>query len=590
VALSVAASAQPVFLSSNVIFTVLVTNRGPNHAANVQAGTFMASVLSVSSAVSTVGGCSFSSGQALCNIGDLPANGSAVVTITAVASSVGSASASFAVSSDPTDPVPANNSTNVLCTVMPTSPVIVPAGVALLTESLPPANGSIESGETVSVNFGLRNAGNADTTDLVATLLATGGVTGPSAAQHFGSMVANGPTVSRTYSFTAGGAAGSTLTATFQLQDGAQNLGTAIFTFALSSSRTFTNSNVIIIPNQGQATNYPSTLSVAGISNSASKVTATIRQLTHTFPEDIDMLLVGPSGQKVLLMSDAGAGNAVSGVNLTFEDAASALPFSTTISSGTYHGTDYPPGDTFPSPAPVGPYGTNLSAFNGTNPNGTWSLFVFDDAAGDAGRIDGGWTLNIQTATPVVNSADLAVSATGPAVVAPGAPFTNVIVVTNFGPAIATGVTLSNTLSGGFVLAGVTVSQGSYSTGPGSVTASLGTLGVGGSAVVRITGSGPGNITNSFNVTAAQADANLVNNSGVFISVTSSSVPSLSIRRSGADVIITWPAPSSGYLLESSSSILGPWAVVGASVSVVNGQNQVTVPANGTIFYRLRKP
>ena len=36
-----------------------------------------------------------------------------------------------------------------------------------------------------------------------------------------------------------------------------------------------------------------------------------------------------------------------------------------------------------------------LSLFNGTNANGTWSLYVLDDAGGDIGSISGGWDLTI---------------------------------------------------------------------------------------------------------------------------------------------------------------------------------------------------
>ena len=36
-----------------------------------------------------------------------------------------------------------------------------------------------------------------------------------------------------------------------------------------------------------------------------------------------------------------------------------------------------------------------LAAFNGLNPNGTWSLYVVDDVGGDVGTIAGGWDLTI---------------------------------------------------------------------------------------------------------------------------------------------------------------------------------------------------
>ena len=35
--------------------------------------------------------------------------------------------------------------------------------------------------------------------------------------------------------------------------------------------------------------------------------------------------------------------------------------------------------------------------FNGTNPNGTWSLFVYDDTFSDEGRLAGGWSIEITT-------------------------------------------------------------------------------------------------------------------------------------------------------------------------------------------------
>jgi subtilisin-like proprotein convertase family protein len=125
--------------------------------------------------------------------------------------------------------------------------------------------------------------------------------------------------------------------------------------------------------------------------------------MSHTFPDDIDILLVDPTGLKTLLMSDAGGGPDITNVTLTFDDAASSsLPDSTLIVSGSYRPTNFGSSiDTFAAPAPAGPYAANpLSVFNGANPNGTWSLYVVDDAGGDIGSIAGGWSLTITDNAP----------------------------------------------------------------------------------------------------------------------------------------------------------------------------------------------
>ncbi len=60
--------------------------------------------------------------------------------------------------------------------------------------------------------------------------------------------------------------------------------------------------------------------------------------------------------------------------------------------------------------------------------------------------------------------------------------------------------------------------------------------------------------------------------------------PALTISRSGNSVVISWPADADGYLLESTASLGAAWS----QVQGVSG-NSVTVPANGTAFYRLKK-
>ncbi|MEX2203835.1 MAG: serine/threonine-protein kinase [Actinomycetota bacterium] len=165
------------------------------------------------------------------------------------------------------------------------------------------------------------------------------------------------------------------------------------------------NANVITIPDVGTANAYPAPIEVSGATDTVSRLTVTLSGFSHVFPEDVDVLLVGPSGESAVLMADVGGGNSVSDLTLTFDDAADAgLPDRGRISSGTFLpslGTDRGGGACCDfqggAPAPSPPYGTALSVFEGTDPNGEWNLFVFDDSTGDAGEIAAGWSLLIET-------------------------------------------------------------------------------------------------------------------------------------------------------------------------------------------------
>ena len=173
------------------------------------------------------------------------------------------------------------------------------------------------------------------------------------------------------------------------------------------------------------ATAYPSTVEITDEDSNLMKVTVTLHQLSHTFPDDIDILLVGPQGQSVILMSDAGGDPDINQELLTFDDAASqVLPDSTPeIQHGTYRPTNYASEpvclgggvqgttDVFNAPAPAGPYGSTLSVFNGTNPNGIWSLYIVDDCHLDSGTIINGWSLQLNAAVTAVNVATFAARA-----------------------------------------------------------------------------------------------------------------------------------------------------------------------------------
>jgi uncharacterized repeat protein (TIGR01451 family) len=116
------------------------------------------------------------------------------------------------------------------------APVLTNAGTAIVTEGCQPANGTVDPGETVTVNFTLKNIGGIKTTNLVATLQADAGVISPSSPQNYGSLAGGGGAASaatRPFSFTAGGSCGTNLIATLLLSDGSFSLGTSTFNFVL---------------------------------------------------------------------------------------------------------------------------------------------------------------------------------------------------------------------------------------------------------------------------------------------------------------------------------------------------------------------
>jgi subtilisin-like proprotein convertase family protein len=183
-----------------------------------------------------------------------------------------------------------------------------------------------------------------------------------------------------------------------------------------ASSASFGNTTVISVPASGAATPYPSSITVTGLTGQLVRVTVTLVDLSHGHVPDLDILLVGPGGQTVLLLSDCCHSAPISRVTPMFDDFGRRLTAGTAVASGATKPVNLDVDtDTFPPPAPPGPYGGRLSVFNGTDPNGTWRLFVHDDQPEHEGSIAGGWSLTLHTQTvanepPAIRSASLDVS------------------------------------------------------------------------------------------------------------------------------------------------------------------------------------
>lgn len=204
----------------------------------------------------------------------------------------------------------------------------------------------------------------------------------------------------------------------------------------LAETQTFSNATPIqildrlVAEDPRPANPHPSNIEVRGLTGTIVDVNVTLHGFSHTWPDDVDILLVGPGGQSVLLMSDAGGGgetNVVNNITLTFDQSSvNLLSDEGPLQTGVYLPTDYPGASTPDAvpPAPPGPYVSTLDIFNGTDPNGIWSLYVQDDTPGDSGIINGGWSLEITTGSPP------AITSSPTAIVTAGTPFTHTFTAT----------------------------------------------------------------------------------------------------------------------------------------------------------------
>jgi hypothetical protein len=181
-----------------------------------------------------------------------------------------------------------------------------------------------------------------------------------------------------------------------------------LFAGAVDAQTYCNNTPIGIGPNAGNATVYPSQIAVVGAPTPVSSLAVTINGFTHTFPNDVDMLLVGPGGQAFVIQSDAG-GSVDTNTGYLISDFGSVpMPDNALLGSGHYRPTNHGSGDPFAAPAPAGPYAepapagtsTFASVFGGTNPNGNWSLYVVDDANLDGGSIAGGWCVTVNQPLP----------------------------------------------------------------------------------------------------------------------------------------------------------------------------------------------
>jgi hypothetical protein len=145
-------------------------------------------------------------------------------------------------------------------------------------------------------------------------------------------------------------------------------------------------------------------------------VNVRLNGFSHSFPDDVGIVLVGPGGALMLLSgaTSVGTPQPASNLTITFDDSAAGFaPNDSPLASTSYKPTNnhfIPGSDDFPAPGPgtaysdpgpnTGGTATLASTFGGTAANGTWRLFVRDFlGTSQGGAITGGWRLAFPTPT-----------------------------------------------------------------------------------------------------------------------------------------------------------------------------------------------
>lgn len=265
-------------------------------------------------------------------------------------------------------------------------------------------DGFPEPGENVLLSVAVTN--NTGSTVNSVTASVTGGGTA-----NYGN-IANGSTVTRQIAYTVPGGAvcGSLHQVTMIVSSSIATNAPEMRGFRLGAPVggppvTFANNTALAIPDSGPSAPYGTSINVAGLTGNK-LLKLEITGVTHTFPGDLDFLLVGPGGTtKYIGLSDSGSGGDVSNLTFTLSDAAATQPSTTQWVAGDFRPYNTGANDAFVAPAPAAPYTnaapggtdtfTSVFGQNSANLNGTWSLYLVDDAGGDSGSL-AGWKLTFE--------------------------------------------------------------------------------------------------------------------------------------------------------------------------------------------------
>ena len=217
-------------------------------------------------------------------------------------------------------------------------------------------------------------------------------------------------------------------------------------------------------------------------------------------------------------------------------------------------------------PPPLQPWGNTLAVHNGSDPNGYWMLYFQDDTSPYSGTNYNGWAVNLTAANPLGLAADnqIYINATN-VTLAPGAQWSTVLAVTNYGPSVSSNVFVVANLpaSPGVSLLNATPSVGSVNTNSGILVWTLGNLGVnaGGTLTLSFQANLSGSYTNTASVNASTPDPNPDDDTVSLVASVASSTPpvigaSYTAGAGGAFVLSVLNNAGSSTIIQASTNLL----------------------------------
>lgn len=159
----------------------------------------------------------------------------------------------------------------------------------------------------------------------------------------------------------------------------------------------YTN-NTLIINGTTVAEPYPSEITVSGFNGPIGNISIRLNDAVWASAGTLSVVLAAPNGRTYALSVRCG------GMGLEISQFPSFSPSGTLTSNPLSTGSNLPkncaPGVSLPAPAPAGPYVNSLDDLIGTDPNGTWRLYVDNKPENNPFLIQGGWTIFIDPPTP----------------------------------------------------------------------------------------------------------------------------------------------------------------------------------------------